>query len=146
MAVLDKFMILSNGQTMTTVGTRSSTNVIYVGAGYNAFGSAVKRQNEADPARWFVNCRVVTAFTSGGSGTLTLAVQTSTVEGSGYASVFTTAAIAVASLVVGYYALRIPLPMGTLNDYVKILYTIGTTAMTAGAVDSWIGQAGETNK
>lgn len=144
MGMLDAKLVFSDGQAETTAAAHDSDNVIDLGAGYDEWGSAEIADYGQGTKDLYINCKVTTAFTSGGSATLTVAVQDSA-DNSSFAAVspaITTGAVAVASLTEGYELLRVKLPQD-LRRYVKLVYTIGTTTMTAGAVDAWIGQSPE---
>ena len=45
------------------------------------------------------------------------------------------------SLTKGYWILRMPIPYEAVERYLSLLYTVGTTHMTAGAFDAWISSA-----
>ena len=137
--IKDAQLIFSDAQAETTVAAHDSTNVIDLGAHLDAFGGAEDNAVENSGKLW-LNVKVVTAFTSGGSATLATALQDSA-DNSSFAAVtpaaVATAAIPVASLTAGYTIIKMPLPSG-LRRYLKLVYTIGTAAMTAGAIDAWI--------
>jgi hypothetical protein len=140
MAVLDAKLVLSDAQAETTAAAHDSDNVIDLGIGTDGWGTAKSADYGEAPHMMWLHAYVNTTFTSGGSATLTVALQDSA-DNSSFAAVtpaVTTAAIAVASLAAGYELIRMPLPVG-LRRYVKLVYTIGTASMTAGKIDAWIG-------
>jgi hypothetical protein len=137
--ILDANNLFSNAQTLTSVGvgTADSTNIVDLGVTRD-IGDAVT------PHNLFLLIQVVTAFTSGGSATLTFQVQTAT-DSSGAPGTWTvmyqSPAIAVASLVQGYRPFSGPLPTNsgtnlnpTAYRFLKLTYVVGTAAMTAGAL------------
>lgn len=140
MAILDAKLVLSDAQAETTAAAHDSDNVLNMGAGKNEWGTAtIADYGEANKQLW-LHVYVNTTFTSGGSATLTVALQDSA-DNSTFAAVspaITTGAVAVASLAAGYELIRMPLPPN-LRRYVKLVYTIGTAAMTAGKLDAWVG-------
>lgn len=140
MAIQDAKLRFSDGQAETTVAAHDSTNIINLGAGYDEWKAALIADYGEAAKELYLHVIVSTTFTSGGSATLQVALQDSA-DGAAFAATsppVATAAIAKASLVAGYELLRVKLP-SDLRQYVKLVYTIGTAAMTAGAVDAWIG-------
>lgn len=89
---------------------------------------------------------VTTAFTSGGSGTLTLELVTdgtSTIATDGSATEhITSKTFTLAELTVGAVLLKTPLPSeatGTVYErYLALIGNVGTAAMTAGALSAYI--------
>jgi hypothetical protein len=131
MAILDNELIMSNAQEFTT-GANASTNSIdfgRAGAGYN------KK----------VLVTVNTSVTSGGAGTVAIAVQHDSVTGFGSAeTLFTTAALAKTTLVAGYKVLEYTLP-AEVKRFVRVLYTVATADLTAGKLNAWVDDAQQTN-
>lgn len=87
----------------------------------------------------YIDFKVPTTFTAGGSATMTIQIITSAAANLGSPTVIAqTGAIPVASLVSGYRtALRIPPQIGSLGQrYIGVQYTIATGPMTAGAISS----------
>jgi hypothetical protein len=115
------------------VGSTDSTNTLDLGVTNPNPGVA--------NAAWLV-AKVNTAFTSGGLGTLTVAIQDSA-NNVTFSVVRQTAAIAVADLVAGKVLLMERLP-AKLRQYVKLTYTVATAAMTAGKVDAFLTTAPQT--
>jgi hypothetical protein len=141
---MDAKLLFGEDQAETTVAAHDSTNVIDLGAGYDAFGTASGLSNPGEGDQLWLNVVVTTAFTSGGAATLTVALNHST-DNSSWTVVLQTPAIALATLVAGYQIIRMPLP-ANLNRYLKMIYTIGTAVMTAGAVSAWIDHGFQSNK
>lgn len=87
----------------------------------------------------YIDFKVGTAFTAGGSATLTAQIITSASANLGTPTVIAqTGAIPVASLIAGYRtALRIPPQIGSLGQrYLGVQYTVATGPMTAGTISA----------
>jgi len=111
--------------------TSASTNVVDLGND----SSLVKALNEKGGK---ILCQVTETFTASGSATLTVALQTSDTEGSGYATVLTTPAIAKATLVEGYNIFGgVTLPFID-KQYARLNFTVATGPMTAGKIEAGI--------
>lgn len=139
MAITDLQLVFSDGQAETTQAAHDSDTKLDMGTGFNEWGTATIADYGETNKMW-LHVRVSTAWTTSASGTLAVALQDSA-DNSSFAAVtpaLGSAATAAATLVAGYSILRVPLPHG-LRRYLKLVYTIGTGAMTAGAVDAWIG-------
>ena len=116
------------GDSPTVVGSTVSTNVIDLGIARDIGGAVTDDL--------YLLIEVITAFTSGGAGTLKVQYQ-----GSNDNVTFTTIAqsddVAVASLIQGYKFLQnsVPsVPSTTLYRYHRLNYVIGTAVMTAGTI------------
>lgn len=81
----------------------------------------------------FLNIVVTTAVAG---GTINFVLKDSA-DGSTYAAVYETGAIAAASLTAGKKVIRTALPEG-VRRYLKMVYTVGTSATTAGAGSAWL--------
>lgn len=94
--------------------------------------------------------QVATTATSGGSATGAFHLVSDAQEAlavNGTATYhWSSAAIAVASLVAGLYIARVQLPKGNYERYIGILQTTGTAAFTAGAVNAFLTPNVETYK
>lgn len=124
--IIDGLLRLSDGQEVTT-GATPSTNVIDL--------KTARDIGVGDDDLEF-NVMVGTAFTSGGSGTLAIAVQGS-VDNSTFTTYVTTPAIAVAALTAGSQrVLKMPRRVAgaAMPRYVRLLYTVATADMTAGTI------------
>jgi hypothetical protein len=87
---------------------------------------------------WYTN--VKTLFTSAGAATLDLILQGNATDptfAAGNVTVLDSGVIALAALVKGY-ELKLKYPRGFNVRYLRVVATIGTAAMTAGAIDSWL--------
>lgn len=125
----------SDAQAITSTGDTNSTNIIdqlYAGDSFEA------------P---FLKVKVNTLFTSGGAGTLAANLVTSDVadlsSGTTTFPLFSTTALA--SLTAGKTLYQGRLPIG-MKRYHKVIYTVGTAAMTAGKVDAFLTDAVPTNR
>ena len=81
----------------------------------------------------FLNIVVTTAVTG---GTINFVLKDSA-DNSTYAAVYETGAIAAASLTAGKKVIRMALPEG-VRRYLKMVYTVGTSATTTGAGSAWL--------
>lgn len=126
-------LTLSDSQAFTTQASHDSTNSI-------DFGSGVTRPNSGGQMR--LQIVVQDAVTSDGSATVTAKLQDSA-DGTTFADVtvngltITTGAVAKATLVAGYKMLDIAIPP-TIRRYAKVVYTVGTAALTAGSFSAAI--------
>ena len=122
--LIDQQNQFSAAQAVTSTGSTPSTNVIDLGVARDIGGAA------SGPL--FLLCEVVTPFTSGGSATLQVQVQTSA-DNSSWSILDQSDAIPVAALVQGYKFLPNKLA-GPTQRYLRLNYSVGTAAMTAGAL------------
>lgn len=137
--IFDKQLMMSEGQNPETMDTHPSTNVIDLD----------KLGKDSGVSNIEVYCRVKTAVTSTGNATVAFKLETSSAEGfdaGGGAEVtlFDTGDIAEATLVKDYRPFKIKLPRGT-KRYLRMVYTIGTQALTAGAFDAGLILDDQTN-
>jgi hypothetical protein len=77
-----------------------------------------------------------TVAASGGASNVTFSLDDSA-DNSSFAVVVATLAIPKATLVAGYEALRIRLPLG-LRRYIQVSYTVDTNNLTAGAFNAYL--------
>jgi hypothetical protein len=90
--------------------------------------------------------QVTTTFTSGGAGTLAVALQGATDNGSGVANAFSTwwtsPTYALATLVAGARLMDMDMPRPpagiAVPRFLQLNYTVGSATMTAGKVSSFI--------
>lgn len=137
MSIKDALLIFSDAQALTA--TADSENIIDLGAGEDAWGTAVTAPEFAQGKPMWLNVVVQTALDSAGeAATLTTTLRTGAKTEAITTSALTGRTIAEASLVAGYCILSVPLPMG-LSRYLKLIYTVGTENFTSGAIDAWIG-------
>jgi NADPH-dependent 2,4-dienoyl-CoA reductase/sulfur reductase-like enzyme len=113
-------------QAITAVGATDSTNTIDQKAAGDAYQPA------------YIVAQVAAAFASGGAATLTVSLVTDSSPAFNVAPVTTVLAnaIPVASLAAGYVLFKGQLPQGQ-KQYRKLVFTVGTAAMTAGTVTAF---------
>ncbi len=136
MSILDYQNRFSAAQAITLLGDTASENVIDLSIARDIGGAVTDHL--------MLLCQVVTAFTSNGSATLKVTFQASNTEGSGYVDIVSSAAVPVASLTAGYKFLQNEVPSfisSTLYRYIRLNYTVGTAAMTAGNVTAGLTPA-----
>lgn len=122
--LIDRQNQLSDAQAVTSTGSTPSANVIDLGVARDVGGAATERL--------MLLCEVVTPFTSGGSATLRVQVQTSP-DNAAWTTLVQSDDVPVAALVQGRRFLPGALP-GPTSRYVRLNYVVGTAAMTAGAL------------
>lgn len=85
----------------------------------------------------YIMFTVPTAFTAAGAATLTITIESDSTANLATSPTthWTSAAIPVASLVAGYQ-FYVPLPIGQVERYLGVRYTVATGPMTAGAIDA----------
>ncbi len=136
MAIFDAMFELSDDQdlgSLTASEVAASTNVIN-------WTQSDLEMGAGEPL--WLNIRMGTeAFDSTAAGTLTVALMRDT-DGTIDASsttIWSTPALAIASLGIGEWIMRMPLPYNVDDDaYVGLLYTVSTHPASAGKVDAWI--------
>lgn len=126
--MLDAKLIFSDAQAETTAAAHDSTNII---------DTEIANSNLGEGSQLKLYVKVNTTFTSGGSATMIVALQSSA-DNSTYVSEAISRTWAVADMTAGTDLLCINIPREH-RRYLKLVYTIGTAAMTAGAIDAWIG-------
>ena len=118
---LDNLLVFSDDQDDTTVTTHVSDSVVDLGVGGDAIGREL-----------WLDVHVTTKCTSDGAATLAAALYTSADEAFGTSTLLVSGAtIALANLDAGDKVLVCRVPPGALR-YLRITYTIGTAALTAG--------------
>lgn len=145
MSMIDDKLVFSSGQAITTEGDHPSTKSVPLGSGKNAFDVPMNRQFEGVPVRLIIAARVKAPFGSVGAATLQVSIQTSPDDAT-WTTKLSGPVIPVADLVAGKYALREPMPLGDMNKYMRLLYTVGTADFNAGTIDAQIAMDAETNK
>lgn len=121
--LIDKLNTFKSAYAPTSVGTTYS-DVLDLGVARDIAGGVT------DFLKLLL--QVVTAFTSGGSATLQVTVETSP-DNSSWTILAQSPAVAVASLIAGYKFFENGLP-GPTSRYLRIGFIVGTAAMTAGAI------------
>lgn len=149
--ILDALLQFSSAQNLAqAVGTYVSTNIIDLGitSGIpsSAQGGGARDIGIGDKPAMKLLVQVGTTFTSGGAGTLAVALQGAVDNGAGAPAAFSTwwssPAYALATLNAGsrLYDMDMPRPPDgiAIPRYLQLLYTIGGATMTAGTVSSYI--------
>lgn len=148
--ILDALLQFDNAASLAiAAGTQPSTNVIdFGGPAIPALtnGQGARDMGIGDDPSLKLLVQVATTFTSGGAGTLSVAIQGATDNGSGAPNAFSTwwvsPAYALATLNAGSRLLDIDFPRPpdgiAIPRFVRLLYTVGAATMTAGAVSSYI--------
>lgn len=120
--LIDLNLVLSSAQAVTA--SAASTNVVDQGT-----------QTDAVALGLWVEFLVNTVFTSNGA-TIAFSLQTATDEAfSSPVTLFSTAAVAVASLVAGYRVARVKVPLGALR-FLRGYYTVASGPAAGGKVDT----------
>lgn len=128
MGMLDINTKFSAAQAVTSTGDTASTNV------YDA-GSAESSDIGLNDELWF-NVICSTTATSGGSATVQAVLQDSA-DNSTFADALVGAVLPVASVKHGAVLLQACPPLG-LRRYTRIVYRVGTAALTAGKFDAFV--------
>lgn len=149
--ILDSLLVFDPNPTSVAIaaGTQASTNTLNLEAtgqipvlanlqGFRDLGIG-------DNPALKINCQVVAAFTSGGAGTMSVALQGAPDNGAGAPGAFTTWYVspvyALATLaVIGANLLPMDLPRPPagigMPAFLRLLYTVAGATMTAGSVAS----------
>ncbi len=128
MGMLDVNTKFSSAQAVTSTGDTASTNIYDNGS---ANSSEVGLTGEL-----WVNASVSTTVTSAGAATVAVVLQDSA-DASTWADVLVGGTFALASLTAGTNLLTVQPPVGT-RRYLRIVYRVGTAALTAGAFNAFI--------
>lgn len=148
--ILDSLLQFDNAVSLAiAAGTQASTNVIdlhMAGIPVLASGQGARDIGIGDNPALEMLCIVTTTFTSAGAGTLSVALQGATDNGSGapgsYSTWWTSPAYALATLNAGsqLFNMTVPRPPDGLAipRFLRLLYTVGAATMTAGNVSSYI--------
>lgn len=153
--ILDALLQFDNAASLAiAAGTKASTNVIDFGLGTsanpaipsNANGGGARDMGIGDDPALKLLVQVSTTFTSGGAGTLSVAIQGAPDNGSGapgsYTTWWTSPVYALATLVAGARLLNMDFPRPpagvAVPRFVRLLYTVADATMTAGAVSAYL--------
>lgn len=135
MGMLDVNTKFSVAQAVTSTGDTASTNV------YDN-GSANSAEIGLTEEMW-LNVGVSTTATSGGAATLTPVLQDSA-DGSTFADVLVGPTYALAALVAGATLWIVKPPVGT-RRYLRVVYRVGTAALTAGKFEAFMSMDAQRN-
>ena len=131
---MDKQLEFSWEQEETTQATHVSTNDIDL----SVHGDAHKPL--------YFEVKVIEAFTTGTSATGQFKLITDSDSAFGSAvTLYDSGALAVSVLVAGW-KFRMPLPIGTVERYLRVQFIIGTGTMTAGSFSAYLVEEVQTNK
>lgn len=125
--IRDKLNMFSNAQAVTA--SAASTDYLDLGSAREA----------NDNGRLELLVRVHTAFVTGDSAVLTVALQADNDSAFGSATTVlqSAASIAAATLVAGYAPIRVRFPrLWVPERYVRLYYTVGTGSFSAGKLDA----------
>jgi len=149
--ILDALLQFDNAVSLAiAAGTQASTNVIDLGVTSgiptSASGGGARDIGIGDDPALKLLVQVTTTFTSGGAGTLSLALQGAIDNGAGAPAAFSTwwssPAYALATLNAGsrLYDTDMPRPPDgiAIPRFLRLLYTVGAATMTAGNVSAYI--------
>lgn len=149
--ILDAFLAFDTAANLAQVaGTYTSANVLdlHTSGGLPVLANlqGARDMGVGDSPALELLVQVVTAFTSGGAGTLQIAIQGAPDNGSGapgsYVSWYTSPAYALATLAAGARLYDMPFPRPpagvAIPRFLRMSYVIGTATMTAGTVASFI--------
>ncbi|CAN5190649.1 phage protein [soil metagenome] len=125
MSIVDNNLYMSDAQPVTA--SAPSTNILDL-------ATATRNIGNGQPIELVV--QVATTAVSGGASTVTFSLDDSA-DNSTFAVVVATMAIPKATLVAGYEALRIRLPLG-LRRYIRVYYTVDTSNLTAGNFTAYL--------
>lgn len=121
---IDQELLFSDAQAETTVAAHDSDNVIDLGAAGRDIG--------VGEGLWLF-ASIKAAVLSAGAATVQFQLVTSdAADFSGSTVLYDSGAIGKASLTAGAIPVKVRIPLG-FKRYVKMVYTIGTAALTAGS-------------
>lgn len=126
MALTDNNLYMSDAQAVTA--TAASTKSLDM-------ATAARNVGSGEPIELIIAVHTLVAA-SGGASNVTFSLDDSA-DNSSFTAVIKTPAIAKATLVAGYEAMRIRLP-ATLRRYIQVTYTVDTNDLTAGAFDAYL--------
>jgi hypothetical protein len=146
--ILDAALQFSSAQAFTT-GANASTNVVDFGinSGIPSSANGGGARDMGIPGKYPKLLVVVsTTFTSGGAGTLQIALQGAPDDGAGapgsYATWWTSPAYALATLTVGSRLMDMDFPRPpdgiAVPRFVRLLYTVATADFTGGALNAYL--------
>lgn len=136
MGMLDQSTKLASAQAVTSTGDTASSN-IYDNGSVNAADNSMTGEN------LWINAVVDTTATSGGSATLQAVLQDSA-DGSSFADVLASPAVAVANLTAGTVLLQVQPPTG-MRRFFRIAWRVGTAPLTAGKFTAYVSNTIQRN-
>jgi hypothetical protein len=146
--ILDRNLLFSQAQTLAiAVGSAASTDVVDLGGVAIPGSAAGGGARDIAPGRQLaLLAQIITAATSGGAGTLTLALQGAPDNGSGvpgsYTTMWTSPTFALATMIAGAQLANImvprPVPGQALPRFLRMNYTVATADLTGGTITAGI--------
>lgn len=149
--ILDAFLQFDDNVSLAiAAGTQASTNVIDLGVASgvpsSANGGGARDIGIGDDPAMKILVQVMTTFTSGGAGTLSVAIQGAVDDGTGNPSTFlswwSSPNYALAILNAGSRIMNMdwprPIDGRAIPRFVRLIYTVGTATMTAGNVSAYM--------
>ena len=125
---IDSQSTFAAAQAVTATGDTASTNILDTGAAHD--------EGIGEPL--FLLVKTVAGFTSGGAGTLQAVLQTDDNSSFSTPKEFPiTGALALAALGANAEIAKYRLPIG-LERYLRVVWRVGTAAMTAGSVSAYL--------
>ena len=137
--IFDQQTLLSDAQAITA--TAVSTNVIDLGPIKAGIVRDIGKGKQIP-----LLAQVIEQFTAAGAGTLTISLQTD--DNEAFASpktVWTSAALALATLKPGFVAIPEYIPRGTDDRYICFNYAVATGPMTAGKITAGVTMGNQSN-
>jgi hypothetical protein len=127
--MLDSEVVFAESQAVTNTGDTASTNV------YDSGGAVLGDAGQTGENLW-VQAICSTTPTSSGSATIQAVLQDSA-DNSSFADVAVTTALGYASVSKGTRLMALQPPPG-MRRYWRIVWRVGTAALTAGAFDAFV--------
>ena len=149
--ILDSFLQFDSGLNLAqVVGTYTSANVIDLGINSgipsSANGGGARDIGIGDDPAMKLLVQVITAFTSGGAGTLAVSLQGAVDHGSGLPAAFSTwytsPVYALATLSLGGRLMDMDMPRPpdgiAVPRFLRLSYAIAGATMTAGTIEAFL--------
>ena len=147
MGMLDNELVFSDGQTVTAVGDTPSTNIYDNAGGTNIVPNNGQGDNGLTGEMLWVQVVARTLPASGGAATIQGVLQNSA-DNVTWVDVSAGPVYPVATVLAGYHILRVQppvLPNPGMLRYWRIVFRIGTAALTAGTFDAYVSNTLERN-
>ena len=138
--IIDSKLEFSDAQALTASAsaTTVSTNVVDLGTGKNAWGSAVTL-DIGEGGELEFNLMVDTAIAVDSSGNVTVTLVSKAADASISSGATTHATLTLSDGDAAGSKQSIGVPSGTINRYVGVLYAAGSDAVTGGKVNAFLG-------
>ncbi len=135
MAIFDAMFEFSDDQVITDTDT-ASTNIL-------DFTLSDLEMGSGEPV--WLNIRIGTAFAGGTNIVFSLRYDTVAPIDSSSTVIYQTAAITTATMVAGYWVLRMPLPANVDEERIIGLYYDHTGTMSAGTINAWLDHGSQSS-